>query len=900
MNDSEIVKQYRKYEPFFNNWHIKRFIGEGGFAKVFEIVRNDFGTEYTSALKIITVSKTKTEIQAMKSEGMSETEIKSSLYGIVEDTVKEIQLMYKLKGNGNIVGYEDHAVMEHEDGLGWDILIKMECLTSLDAYIQQQGGKMAKRDIIKIGIDICKALEACQKYNIIHRDIKSDNIFVSAGGEFKLGDFGIARIIERKDMELSKKGTSAYMAPEVYKGQTYTSAVDIYSLGIVLYRLMNNNRAPFLPDYPNPVSLDDRDRAQMKRMSGEKMPRPKQMEKCRLTEIAMKACAYRPEERYSSPVAMRQDLEAILYDKSDMTTGDMVMIYDADRTDTAASYSQSGSFDVPRNAEATEVLRDEKDKAATGSSTQQPEEGGVKILCRKCGNAISRDVPFCPICGASQRDDDAAKKSRLKKWMPIAAAALAAIIVVAVIVAVKLTSDESEDAYVENTTKADTSDTEESAVEETGTGETAATEVASEETQTEIETENNDVKAWEENILMADNEDVIGEIDENSPVFGSDIARKDIATVTFLDTLDNMPNNAWDVSQDKNEKVMAWTAEADGGYDLFIGAKGGVAANENSKQLFIRYTNLQHVNLNGSFHTENTADMSGMFCQCGNLSELDLSAFNTSKVKNMTSMFYGCEKLEKLDVSGFDTSNVEGMYAMFYGCGNLAELDVSGFNTSKVTDMSYMFGGCERLAELDVSGFDTSNVENMSNMFNECSSLKALDVSDFNTANVKNMYAMFWNCSGLTELDVSGFNTSKVTDMSYMFGGCERLAELDVSGFDTSNVASMCNMFGGCAITELDVSGFNTSKVTDMSFMLNRCKNLKVLDVSNFDTSNVEKMSQMFCWCESLTELDVSGFNTSSLTEATNMFYGCTSLPAPDVSNFAPDIAELMGIGRHD
>ncbi len=960
MNDSEIVKQYRKYEPFFGNWHIKRFIGEGGFAKVFEIVRNDFGTEYTSALKIITVSKTKTEIQAMKSEGMSDAEIKSSLYGIVEDTVKEIQLMYKLKGNGNIVGYEDHAVMEHEDGLGWDILIKMECLTSLDAYIQQQGGKIAKRDIIKIGIGICKALEACQKYNIIHRDIKSDNIFVSADGEFKLGDFGIARIIERKDMELSKKGTSAYMAPEVYKGQTYTSAVDIYSLGIVLYRLMNNNRAPFLPDYPNPVSLDDRDRALMKRMSGEKMPRPKQVEKCRLTEIAMKACAYRPEERYSSPVSMRQELEAILYDRNDMTTGDTVMIYDADRNYTTASYSQSGSFGVPRDAEATEVLRDETGKAAAGSSAIQPEEGGVKILCRKCGNAISRDlpfcpmcgavqpeeggvkilckkcgnaisrdVPFCPICGASQRDDNAAKKLRLKKWMPIAAAALAAIIVAAVIVTVKLTSDESEDMYVENTTEADTSDTEESTAEETDTGETAASEASSEETSsagTKSETENNDIKAWEENILIADSEKVIGEIDENSKVLGSDIARKDIVTVTFLDTLDDMPDNAWDVSQDKNEKVMAWTAGADGGYDLFIGAEGGVAANEDSKELFAHYTNLQHVNLNGCFHTETASDMSRMFDDCGNLSELDLSTFDTSNVKGMRSMFYGCEKLEKLDVSSFDTSNAESMHAMFYNCANLAEVDVSGFDTAKVTNMRSMFSKCGSIKELDVSGFDTSNVETMRTMFNECNSLKILNVSGFNTSNVGNMCGMFWDCSGLTELDVSGFNTSevtdmsymfyncsglteldvsnfntsKVTDMSYMFGKCENIAELNVSGFDTSNVESMSSMYSNCGITELDVSGFNTSKVTGMSFMFNGCKNLKVLDVSGFDTSNVENMTQMFCRCKSLTELDISGFDTSSLTEAKNMFYGCKSLPDPDVSNFATDIAETMGIGKYD
>ena len=820
MNDSEIVKQYRKYEPFFGNWHIKRFIGEGGFAKVFEIVRNDFGTEYTSALKIITVSKTKTEIQAMKSEGMSETEIKSSLYGIVEDTVREIQLMYKLKGNGNIVGYEDHAVMEHEDGLGWDILIKMECLTSLDAYIQQQGGKIAKRDIIKIGIDICKALEACQKYNIIHRDIKSDNIFASADGEFKLGDFGIARIIERKDMELSKKGTSAYMAPEVYKGQTYTSAVDIYSLGIVLYRLMNNNRAPFLPDYPSPVSLDDRDRALMKRMSGEKMPRPKQVEKCRLTEIAMKACAYRPEERYSSPVSMRQELEAILYDRNDMTTGDTVMIYDADRNYTTASYSQSGSFGVPRDAEATEVLRDETGKAAAGSSAIQPEEGGVKILCRKCGNAISRDLPFCPMRGAVQRDDNAAKKLRLKKWMPIAAVALAAIIVVAVIVTVKLTSDESEDMYVENTTEADTSDTEESTAEETDTGETAAAEASSEETSsagTKSETENNDIKAWEENILIADSKKVIGEIDENSKVLGSDIARKDIVTVTFLDTLDGMPDNAWDVSQDKNEKVMAWTAEADGGYNLFIGAKGGVAANENSRQLFECYTNLQHVNLNGCFHTENVFDMSRMFDECENLSELDLNTFDTSNVKTMALMFLGCDKLEKLDVSSFDTSNVESMDGMFFDCANLAELYVSSF--------------------------DTSNVETMSDMFNMCSSLKVLDVRGFDTSNVETMSGMFFKCSSLTELDVNNFNTSKVTNMSYMFGWCENVAELNVSGFDTSNVETMSNMFYGCSsLKVLDVSSFDTSSLTEAEDMFYGCTGLPAPNVSNFVTDIAETM----------------------------------------------------------
>ena len=472
MDDNQIIENYKKYEPFFGGWYLKRFIGEGGFAKVFEIVRNDFGKEYVSALKIITVSKTKSEINTLRSEGMTDEDIREYLRGIVEDTVREIQLMYELKGNGNIVGYEDHAVMEHEDGMGWDILIKMEYLTSLSSYIRQNKGRLAKRDVVKLGIDICKALESCQKYSVIHRDIKADNIFVAKSGDFKLGDFGIARVIERKDQTLSKKGTSAYMAPEVYKGQTYTSAVDIYSLEMVLYRLLNNNRGPFLPEYPKSMSLDDRDRALMMRMSGEKFPKPSQAGRSRLTEIVLKACAYSPEERYSSPGFMRQELEAILIDRDEITTEEMIMIYEEGRSDTTSSRQSTpivpqreettAAMEVLREDEATEALRPEsaseedateifrQESALEDDATEvlrseatevlcaedatevlMPEPVSdisasdpvhrtlaptkkleVKMLCKKCGGIIDCGMTFCPACGANQ---EVAKGSALSK-----------------------------------------------------------------------------------------------------------------------------------------------------------------------------------------------------------------------------------------------------------------------------------------------------------------------------------------------------------------------------------------------------------------------------------------------------------------------------------------------------
>lgn len=79
----------------------------------------------------------------------------------------------------------------------------MEYLTSFMEYCA--GRALSEDDVLRLGIDLCKALEYCQCQNIIHRDIKPENIFVSRFGEFKLGDFGIARELERTMSGLSKK-----------------------------------------------------------------------------------------------------------------------------------------------------------------------------------------------------------------------------------------------------------------------------------------------------------------------------------------------------------------------------------------------------------------------------------------------------------------------------------------------------------------------------------------------------------------------------------------------------------------------------------------------------------------------------------------------------------------------
>ena len=340
---------YKRYEPFFGAWYIKRYIGAGSYGKVFEIERRDeFDTVFTGALKAITIPSSPDELEEILSDGMDRDGASTYFRDYVKDLNREIALMSKLKGHSNIVSYEDHAIHAHEDGIGWDILIRMELLTPITGYLKQNKS-FTRREIIRLGIDLCRALEVCQRYNIIHRDIKPANIFISETEDFKLGDFGVARIASASTGASTRAGTVNYMAPEVFKGEKYTSNVDIYSLGLVMYQLLNANRMPLYPPYPQPMSPAQRERAQAQRLSGAALPPPANADG-RLAEIVLKACAPDPAQRYDSPAVMRQALEAILY-----TEGEARVIYPGG--DAVPVPGTSGTADLqPAPAPAKNVL----------------------------------------------------------------------------------------------------------------------------------------------------------------------------------------------------------------------------------------------------------------------------------------------------------------------------------------------------------------------------------------------------------------------------------------------------------------------------------------------------------------------------------------------------------------
>ena len=339
-------------------WEVQDKIGSGSFGEVYKAHKKELGKDFYSAIKHISLPKTQDEIEDIVKEGYAEThdDILNYYQDTIDDLVKEIKIMYELRANTNIVDYQDHLITEKQNGeVGFDIYIRMELLKPLDSYIENKN--IDENMVIKIGKDLCNALITCDEHNLLHRDIKPANIFVDDFDNFKLGDFGVARKLEKTTYGMSKKGTYNYMSPEIYKGEMANISSDIYSLGIVMYRLLNNNKAPFIDKDKKVIKLSDSEEALMKRMSGEAIP-PIDGVSDNLMYVIKKAISFDRKNRYKTPKEMYRDLvgiekgKKITEDTLDKTVSirdeldKTVSIYD-DLDKTVSIYAKEINEDLP-------------------------------------------------------------------------------------------------------------------------------------------------------------------------------------------------------------------------------------------------------------------------------------------------------------------------------------------------------------------------------------------------------------------------------------------------------------------------------------------------------------------------------------------------------------------------
>lgn len=217
-------------QPLFENWHITGKIGSGAYSEVYEI---SSGNE-TAVIKVKPVFAENPE----------------SLKGKISVSEREAVIMESLKKCPYIVQYQGKIIQKISD-LKYLFIIKMEKLKPL---AEQESIFMSEECVIKIALDIAKALECVHNSGVVHCDVKPDNFFISGDGIYKLGDFNISNY---QGLERSISGSHGYTAPEVYTCNTYDLRSDIYSYGVSINQLMKWRRSPEFAEIIFKASLPD-------------------------------------------------------------------------------------------------------------------------------------------------------------------------------------------------------------------------------------------------------------------------------------------------------------------------------------------------------------------------------------------------------------------------------------------------------------------------------------------------------------------------------------------------------------------------------------------------------------------------------------------------------------------
>ena len=322
---------YKHFDPIWPGYDTGDYIGSGSYGDVWELRDLKDPARSDEVVKEVRIPPASSGgLEEARLQGLDYEGAKIFFEEMKQRALDEVAIMQMLSDCQSIVHISDCAVRELDksDGeVGWVIFIRMERLIPFKEKLISEG--ITVPELINLGIDLCRALEACEEKGILHRDIKPENLFYAREtGLFKLGDFGVSCFLSRPTQEKGLPGTLTYMSPQIFQGQPSKTADDLYALGMVIYKLLNDNRVPFLPPYPEPFTPAQRDEALRIRLRGARVPMPSalipsavrltlRIDKessallTRLADLAVKAVDPDPNERFSSAAAFRTELETM-------------------------------------------------------------------------------------------------------------------------------------------------------------------------------------------------------------------------------------------------------------------------------------------------------------------------------------------------------------------------------------------------------------------------------------------------------------------------------------------------------------------------------------------------------------------------------------------------------------
>jgi len=276
---------------------------------------------------------------------------------------KEIKALGRIWGHSNIVSV--HTVEPGDDEC--ESYIVMEYIDGLNLKELMNKGEIPLETTINIGIDICNGLAYAHEQNIIHRDIKPQNILLTQDSTAKVTDFGVARILEETEHARTLAGTRKYMAPEQYT-RNYDQRVDIYATGLVLFEMLTG-LFPFKGE-------TDEEIKEQKQTEDLAIPNsvPKQ-----LSAVLSRALQRDPNDRYETAADMYDELYTI---RSDMFESYVVGIIkgssDLEIVGNAI-IEKSEKLKIPE-AMAENIVRQVSERISKNRRERQIEEAKVQTM----------------------------------------------------------------------------------------------------------------------------------------------------------------------------------------------------------------------------------------------------------------------------------------------------------------------------------------------------------------------------------------------------------------------------------------------------------------------------------------------------------------------------------------
>ena len=280
-----------------DTFEIQEQLGESNGIYTYHVKDKKSNKAYV--LKHLSFPASEREIEALRYTGAIPTDEDAKRYydQMSEDYLAQLKLLDKLSESINLAKFSEYRIIQKEDGIGFDLYLVSPMRETLEQFLDRT--PMLHLTAANLAIDLCSALASLRECGLIHCNIKPSNVYLNEQGHFMLGDLGLYRIVDLKYASVPDRMIGAFSAPELFDVfSDPTSTSDIYSIGLILYNIYNGGHHPF-EDEENPQKV-----ALERRVKGETLPSPIFAD-YELTEILLKACAFRPEDRYQTPEELR-------------------------------------------------------------------------------------------------------------------------------------------------------------------------------------------------------------------------------------------------------------------------------------------------------------------------------------------------------------------------------------------------------------------------------------------------------------------------------------------------------------------------------------------------------------------------------------------------------------------